>query len=546
MNHLLKYIIIALVLSSCGKHVIRLDKVPSNTPSGAQIYVAGNFNKWDPGDGLYRMNLQEDSSYILTLPRTIGKVEYKFTRGDWSTVERNRCGNEINDRVIYTKSEKNITNVVESWADLDPIDCDSVTIVIEDIPKETLETEKIRIAGSFNAWSPGNNEIYVIKPKGKDSVLMVTIPRISENKKSLNQAKYHFVRDSVENIEADEFGRLMEARVLEFAKGDTVIVNIKQWSDRVDVHSNQVTIILTELPKSTPSNTSIYLTGNFNNWDTRQKQYKFRKDSKGLMSLNIERRKYGLSFKITRGNWVSEMVDACGNKYDNFTYDYDEEDTIRIPVKGWMDMEQNANSNIKLAIHKLPANSPENELLYLACDGNGFNPNDEAYVFEKVNEHIWLLEMPKQRLGERYKITRGSWAKQEIASNGTYIENHYLEGNCEDTIFIEIEKWNDLMDESDFISRVWVRQVPENTPLDSRIYLTGEFNDWVPMDKNYRLNESPRGYYIDIPVRWLAHGFKFTYDVFGTWESNKRGRQIENRHYNGKEKEIEFEIKGWE
>ena len=78
------------VISSCKQVVIKVEKIPGNTPVSDDLYITGNFNLWDPGDESYKLKKTEDSTYIVTLPMTFGQIKYKFTRGDWTTVEKDR------------------------------------------------------------------------------------------------------------------------------------------------------------------------------------------------------------------------------------------------------------------------------------------------------------------------------------------------------------------------------------------------------------------------------------------------------------------------
>ena len=82
-----------LLLVSCHQAVIKVEGIPGNTPKGQPLYVTGNFNNWDPGDEAYQMTLNSVTVLILFifLPG-FGSVEYKITRGDWTTVETDVCG----------------------------------------------------------------------------------------------------------------------------------------------------------------------------------------------------------------------------------------------------------------------------------------------------------------------------------------------------------------------------------------------------------------------------------------------------------------------
>ena len=323
------------IFSSCKQVIVKVEKIPKNTPAGADLYITGNFNLWDPGDETYRLIQNSDKSYYTTLPSTFGRIKYKFTRGDWTTVEKDKCGNEKDDRYAYTYESDTLFNIIESWSDLDPLNCDSVTIVLIDLPENTPEGDDIMIAGNFNAWNPADDNRYRFK---KDSMgrLTVAIPR-SFNKDG-NKCLYKIVRGDISRPEADKFGNDIDKRVLDFEKGDTVRISVTKWKDLLEYSKNRITIILSKIPENTPKRDYIFLVGNFNNWWPRDINYIFGKNKEGLNFISIPRHKYGLAFKITRGSWEKEAAHQNGIKLDNLEYNYDEIDTIYLEIERWLDL----------------------------------------------------------------------------------------------------------------------------------------------------------------------------------------------------------------
>ena len=116
----MKKILLLLVLISAqitAQITLKITTIPSNTPASSTIYVAGNFNGWNPGstpmvaDGL--------GNYTYTVPEGNGVLEYKFTRGAWSSVEGNAAGGDISNRTAtFTGSAQNLNLTVQSWKDL--------------------------------------------------------------------------------------------------------------------------------------------------------------------------------------------------------------------------------------------------------------------------------------------------------------------------------------------------------------------------------------------------------------------------------------------
>lgn len=93
--------------------------IPSNTPAGSTIYLAGTPNTWDPGDANFALTETPEGYYSITLNPDPGTVEFKFTRGSWATVEGNDNGGFLPNRTInYTGAPQTEELSILSWEDL--------------------------------------------------------------------------------------------------------------------------------------------------------------------------------------------------------------------------------------------------------------------------------------------------------------------------------------------------------------------------------------------------------------------------------------------
>ena len=98
--------------------------VPDYTTSGDTIFIAGDFQGWNPGGT--PMTPQEDGRWSITLEFEDGaSLQYKYTRGSWEAVEKDAGCGEIANRTLtidYTGSGmQEVSDAVEKWRDLD--DC---------------------------------------------------------------------------------------------------------------------------------------------------------------------------------------------------------------------------------------------------------------------------------------------------------------------------------------------------------------------------------------------------------------------------------------
>ncbi len=114
--------LIILILGSIttfAQLTFRVISIPANTPPDADIFVAGSFNNWQPGsaEGL----LQQDSSgiYFIEFNPTPGVLEFKFTRGAWSSVEANAQGGFRPNRTFVYNGQDTILDIqIAGWEDL--------------------------------------------------------------------------------------------------------------------------------------------------------------------------------------------------------------------------------------------------------------------------------------------------------------------------------------------------------------------------------------------------------------------------------------------
>jgi predicted alpha/beta superfamily hydrolase len=93
-----------IIISCCYPQlIITVTSIPANTPPNDDIYIAGNFNNWNPGDPNYKLTNNGNGTFTITIMPSPGLVEFKFTRGTWATVEGTSAGTYIPNRTfMYT------------------------------------------------------------------------------------------------------------------------------------------------------------------------------------------------------------------------------------------------------------------------------------------------------------------------------------------------------------------------------------------------------------------------------------------------------------
>ncbi|MBC7569159.1 MAG: helix-turn-helix domain-containing protein [Spirosoma sp.] len=187
--------------------------------------------------------------------------------------------------------------------------------------------------------------------------------------------------------------------------------------------------------------------------------------------------------------------------------------------------------------------------LYLASTLNNWNPGDPNYRFSRDSAGVHFLNLPKTPDHFAYKITQGNWTFVEGDARGNSLPDRVYDRQKTpnpDRVPIRIAGWEKRI-RYEFI----IRRIPENTPYDAGLYITGNFNNWNPGDPAYKLTRS-----IDGTLRVAIYAeqdrveFKFTRGNWASIEGRKTGKARPNRvlfrNSDVDTKGISIEIDSWE
>ena len=127
-NHLLFWLFLLVAVSGWAQtqtavptYRFVVTDYPQNTPHDAELFITGTFNKWNPGNPAYQLKHQADGTYAIAIQIKLDKLEYKFTRGDWSSVEGRDGGKARVNRVLYRAAngaDQELDITIQSWEDL--------------------------------------------------------------------------------------------------------------------------------------------------------------------------------------------------------------------------------------------------------------------------------------------------------------------------------------------------------------------------------------------------------------------------------------------
>ncbi len=111
-------LLLLLAVAVEAQYSVRLVVTDVATKKYDDIYVAGNFNNWNPKDENYKLKpLGGTRKGVVIKNIAAGNYAFKFTRGSFDKVECMADGRDITDRVIDVSADVSIDFVVAGWKD---------------------------------------------------------------------------------------------------------------------------------------------------------------------------------------------------------------------------------------------------------------------------------------------------------------------------------------------------------------------------------------------------------------------------------------------
>jgi hypothetical protein len=512
---------VVLFLASCHGVVVQVDQIPSNTPADDPVYITGNFNNWDPGNERYILQMNEDSTYFIEIPRGFGSIEYKFTRGDWRTVEKDLCGFEMSNRRFLLGEADTVHSSIESWDDLDPVNCDRIIVVLTDIPHNTPK-DNLALAGSFNSWIPDHDSRMTRDSTGNYTYTFY--------RGELDEISYKVTRGDMSSVETDVYGNDIPVRKLIFGRDDTVHIKVENWMDVAHQQSKNIVILCENIPENTAQDEEIYFVSNMNGWNPADKNWQLTKNSNGKYQISITRHKENVDYKFSRGSWLSVEVDQYGYEIPNRWLDFDGKDTIWIDIINWKDRSSVTDDVVTIYLDKIPGNTPGGEDIYIAGNFNGFDPSDKNFIMPKDHDGQYVINIPRKWGKLEFKFTRDGWDRVEIDRYGNDILNRTYFYHDIDTLHLQVWNWRDLPDPNIEGVTLILRELPEKTPEYAEFFLAGTINNWDPESESYKfINDNEGNIMIYVPKRGKLFEYKITRGKWKTVEVDKRGDPIPNR-----------------
>lgn len=212
------------LLGSDEVMTFKIISIPETTSDTARIYLASSLNNWEVADENFELTRDREGYYSIQVPKSKKPFQYKFTRGNWGTVEANGDGSLKSNRWYDPENEEIIAVEIASWQDHAESYFKRIRLVVTEIPDETPYDATLFVVGGFNNWKPDDLESKLILHS--DGYYYLTLPP------GLTSFDYKITRGTWESVEGRENGRAIPNRHFDVeVDGFKKFIRVSTWED---------------------------------------------------------------------------------------------------------------------------------------------------------------------------------------------------------------------------------------------------------------------------------------------------------------------------
>lgn len=118
MKYFFSFVLMFFVYNTYAQYSVKLIVNMAATKQNEDIYVAGNFNSWNPGEETYKLKpFAGGRKTIVIKDVPAGTYAFKFTRGNWEKVECTADGRNIEDRILEVNGDVTKEFSIAGWKD---------------------------------------------------------------------------------------------------------------------------------------------------------------------------------------------------------------------------------------------------------------------------------------------------------------------------------------------------------------------------------------------------------------------------------------------
>ncbi|MFN7329689.1 MAG: helix-turn-helix domain-containing protein [Bacteroidota bacterium] len=207
----------------------------------------------------------------------------------------------------------------------------------------------------------------------------------------------------------------------------------------------QLRIEVVKHPPFTLKDSSIFISGTFNQWSPGEERYKMTRGANGVYFFELPDTLSYFEYKFTQGGWIFVEGTREGSVRPNRVYNRDVEPNpklVSVEIEGW-----EKQPSYTLVVKKIPKNTPHDATLYVMGDFNNWNPADRSYQLNKQIDVTYRVIIYNSLEKMSFKFTRGTAESVESRASGRILYNRVLVHNkvrINSNVEMEIAGWNDL------------------------------------------------------------------------------------------------------
>lgn len=92
-------------------------KISALKSPSERLFLAGDFNGWNPADKAWELVKNNKGSYTLNKDLPAGIIHFKITRGSWNAVECDTAGKAVENRSLLVKGDTTVLLDIAGWQD---------------------------------------------------------------------------------------------------------------------------------------------------------------------------------------------------------------------------------------------------------------------------------------------------------------------------------------------------------------------------------------------------------------------------------------------
>jgi predicted alpha/beta superfamily hydrolase len=99
----------------------KISHLPPFKTAAKDIFLAGDFNNWNPADKAWQLQPDQSGNYQLIKSLLKRNYNFKATKGSWETVECSTGGKSIDNHSISVVHDTTLTLTIADWQDNYPV-----------------------------------------------------------------------------------------------------------------------------------------------------------------------------------------------------------------------------------------------------------------------------------------------------------------------------------------------------------------------------------------------------------------------------------------